>query len=227
MCNKNVEENYWFERPDDFADIYKVKHKYSSKTIVRKFLHDRTRKLSRLLELSKDMSLLDVGCGSGEHILLLADRVKRTIGLDISLKMLLMAKNDLERVNKNRNWALLNGDAGVLPFADNSFGCVISVGLLDYVDSCEEVMEEWYRVLQNGGLIIFTLPKRPSVFSLLRTRFGNMIKRLIFKLPLVKNVMNRKDLLDLMRSSGFICESMDSVWTAMWIIKARKKHNSM
>ena len=219
---KNKHTNYWTNNADLFAEIYEKKSFFSKQWIVNKFLKTRTSKLLKILELSPEMSLLDAGCGSGVHMVIFCEKVSKVVGVDVSRKMIDLAEKILAQEAGSENWELKCCEAENLPFLESSFDCIISMGLLDYVQSIEKVLTEWARVLKPEGSIVFSVPKSPSIFSPLRSRIGNWIKKRIFNLPPIINVLKKKKLLTILESLGYRLEFIDSIWTAMWIIKVRK-----
>ena len=220
--SKNKYTNYWANNADLFAEIYEKKSFFSKQWIVNKFLQTRTSKLLKNLELSPEMSLLDAGCGSGVHMVIICEKVSKVVGVDVSRKMIDLAEKILTQEASLENWELKCCEAENLPFLKSSFDCIISMGLLDYVQSIEKVLKEWARVLKTEGTIVFTVPKNPSIFSPLRSKIGNWIKKRMFNLPPIINVLNKKELLTILESVGYSLEFIDSIWTAMWIIKVRK-----
>lgn len=94
--------------------------------------------------------LLDVGCGTG---LLLAEmewRADEAFGVDLSAGMLEIAKRRCRRAK------LVQADAEHLPFADETFDCVISFTLLQNLSDPPAAVREMARVLKKGGTAIIT-----------------------------------------------------------------------
>lgn len=212
-------DSHWKQRPESFAAFYRKPFSLSPAAIVARFLDARTDALEALMDCRAKDKILDIGCGSGVHMLRFLDRAAHVTGVDYSQAMLTLARNALERTART-NWELHCADAAHLPFEDGSFDTVIGMGLLDYVPSPADVLTEIARVLKHGGEAILTIPKSPSIFSLLRTRFGNFIKRSLFRLPPVGNVQTRASLEKLMEETGFETRELRPIWTAMWMVKA-------
>lgn len=212
--------DYWKKSADSFARFYK-KSGISPASFVSSFLEKRTKLLQDLIKVSKKDSVLDMGCGSGVHMKFLAPQCQKIVGQDISPGMVNLAKRELSNLSQ-RNWKVVLGDAEKLPFKKNEFDIVIAMGLLDYVSSWEKVVKGVFRVLKKGGTFVCTIPKSPSLFSFLRTSWGNMLKKNLFSLPAVKNIVKQKDLEKVLIKSGFNIQKISSVWTTMWIVKAKK-----
>lgn len=212
-------KTYWISSSSEFSNIYK-KNGSLFRNIVKSFLDSRTDILLKLLKVKKDDIILDLGCGSGIHMQLLSPKCKKIVGLDISKEMTTKARSLLKK-QKINNWELITRPADNTKLPANSFDKIIALGLLDYVSSPNKILKECARIIKNNGEILFTLPKKPSLFFFLRTKTGNKIKKLIFNLPPVDNILNKKQLIELTKKSGFRILKICSVWTTMWVIKAK------
>jgi len=83
----------------------------------------------------------------------------KAIGLDISKNMLEYAKKKRKGLN------LILGDAHLLPFRDESFHLVVSIGLMEYVQK-DIVLKEIARTMKKGGLLIMVAPNKYSAYGL-------------------------------------------------------------
>jgi malonyl-CoA O-methyltransferase len=98
-----------------------------------------------------DLTVLDLGSGTGFFTDLLASSYKQVKGLDISNKMLNFAKD-----NRNKNIHWLEGDAHKIPLQDNSIDFIYSNLVIQWFDPLDTAVKEIFRVLKPGGLLIFT-----------------------------------------------------------------------
>ncbi|WP_019028125.1 malonyl-ACP O-methyltransferase BioC [Colwellia piezophila] len=98
-----------------------------------------------------DLTVLDLGSGTGFFTDLLASSYQQVIGLDISTEMLNFAK---EHRNKDILW--LEADAHKIPLKDNSIDFIYSNLVIQWFDPLEQAISEMLRVLKPGGLLIFT-----------------------------------------------------------------------
>ncbi|WP_294237259.1 class I SAM-dependent methyltransferase [Pseudobutyrivibrio sp.] len=111
------------------------------------------------LEKEEYKDLLDCGCGTGPMISLLyeKDSSKKYTGLDITPRMIEVAKNkNLEGVN----WVV--GDCENLPFEENSFDAIICSNSFHHYPNPEKFFKSAKRVLRPGGRLIlqdYTAPK--------------------------------------------------------------------
>lgn len=112
--------------------------------------HERTL---RRLELRPHHCLLDVGCGTGSLLQMIAARYPEVglTGVDACHEMLEMARRKLgDRV------ALFRGQAERLPFADEEFDGVISCSSLHYWHQPLNGLHELARVLKPQGQMVIT-----------------------------------------------------------------------
>lgn len=98
-----------------------------------------------------DLTVLDLGAGTGFFTDLLAGSYNQVIGLDISKEMLKYAK---ECRNENIIW--LEADAHKIPLQDKSIDFIYSNLVIQWCEPLDVAINEMLRVLKPGGLIIFT-----------------------------------------------------------------------
>jgi SAM-dependent methyltransferase len=95
--------------------------------------------------------ILDVGSGFGEFGRAFFED-PADVGLDISQRDLRLSKET------SAYRALVQADARQLPFADASFGTVMSVSVLEHIPGVLPFFAEAYRVLRPGGTLVFSVP---------------------------------------------------------------------
>jgi ubiquinone/menaquinone biosynthesis C-methylase UbiE len=110
------------------------------------------RRAADALRLSRATRLLDVACGPGNFTGQLAQRLPDgglAVGLDISEPMLTRAVLD----NSGPRTCYVRGDAGTLPFGDETFDAVCCFGALYLMPDPFGVAREMVRVLRPGGRV--------------------------------------------------------------------------
>ena len=109
-------------------------------------------------------TVLDIGCGEGRHsIALFVDNYAHTVGIDLSLKDLKIAKErlkDFEIPKDNKaNCYFGVGDICCLPFGDNSYSSVVCSEVLEHLDKPNRGLEELIRVLKPEGILAVSVPR--------------------------------------------------------------------
>lgn len=110
-------------------------------------------------DLLNTKKVLEVGCGQGFLLSLIAPKCKTITGLDLSKNSLLKAKIGTEQIGI-KNVTLVEGDAENLPFANNAFDVVYSIGVLHHTPSTKKAIDEIYRVLKPDGTAIVMLYRK-------------------------------------------------------------------
>jgi ubiquinone/menaquinone biosynthesis C-methylase UbiE len=123
------------------------------------------------LGLRPGQKVLDVGCGGGRHI-----RQTRllpgidAIGLDVGQKETQQTAKMLEELDKlpaqwggsvpdAGRWLAMRGSVYQLPFADESFDCVIISEVLEHLHEDQRALREISRVLKQGGVLAASVPR--------------------------------------------------------------------
>jgi demethylmenaquinone methyltransferase/2-methoxy-6-polyprenyl-1,4-benzoquinol methylase/ArsR family transcriptional regulator len=108
--------------------------------------------------------LLDVGCGAGRMLELLAPRAETAIGVDLSPAMLGVARAQLEKAGlRNVQWR--QGDIYALPVEADTVDFAILHQVLHYLDNPARALREAARALAPGGrlLVVDFAPHRCEI----------------------------------------------------------------
>jgi ubiquinone/menaquinone biosynthesis C-methylase UbiE len=97
-------------------------------------------------------TILDLGTGPGYLPVEIAKRSAtiNVIGVDLSRKLIKMARSNASKEGLADRLAFQSGNAGRLEFADSSFDMVISTGMLHSLKEPVAVLQEIHRVLKAG-----------------------------------------------------------------------------
>jgi len=132
------------------------------------------------IKIGDNLRVLDVGCGTGYTTWGVLSRkdVGEVIGLDMNPVQLNKAVKNLQ--SKKAKLSISRGDAENLPFIDESFDAVISVGAIEYFPDPERVLRELARVANPNGNVVVCGPESAwfSKFALNRVFFTPSTKEL-------------------------------------------------
>lgn len=98
--------------------------------------------------------VVEVCCGRGEIFHILAGRVKRGIGVDVSLNMLEAARAGLDA----KHFLAVQGDATRLPLSECGFDSVFMLGGIHHVNDRLALFSEIRRILRPGGHFVWREP---------------------------------------------------------------------
>jgi ubiquinone/menaquinone biosynthesis C-methylase UbiE len=103
---------------------------------------------------------LDVGSGTGELLRLVrAHYPFRSFGCDYTDKLFSVPGAEIHTVDLNRD---------PLPYSDNRFALVTCIETVEHLENFREVVRGIYRVLQPGGVAVFSTPNILNLRSRLR-----------------------------------------------------------
>jgi SAM-dependent methyltransferase len=131
---KGLEESYWW-------------------FVGRRAILDRV--LDRFAKHSR--RAVDVGCGSGRNMQLLARYSDWVMGLDRSPAALELAAA--------RRLPIACADGHALPLADSSVDLLSALDVIEHLDDDMGALAEFRRILQPGGLLLITVPAYRFLWS--------------------------------------------------------------
>lgn len=117
------------------------------------------RRTFALLNVREGHHLLDVGCGTGDDVRVLAQIVGstgRVVGVDNSETMIAEARKRAEGLNLPVEYRV--GDAHNLDFADNTFGGCRADRVFQHLEDPWQALAEMIRVVRPGARIVVVDP---------------------------------------------------------------------
>ena len=159
-------------------------------------------------------SLLDLGTGTGRMLELFGPQIERGLGLDLSLDMLLMARDRLERAGL-KHCSVRQGDIYDLPLANDSFDVVILHQVLHFLDDGARAIHEAARVLRPGGRLL-VVDFAPHEEEFLREQFAH--RRLGFAPETVTQWMTASGLEPVMHRS-LKPEAGGKIAVSLWLAR--------
>jgi ubiquinone/menaquinone biosynthesis C-methylase UbiE len=183
---------------------------------------------------TKNLVILDIGSGSGNSIFPLLKICSNSfiIASDLSIEMLVLLKQALEKFQKNYHCSLLQLNAEEIEFAPESFDLILGGAILHHLFSPEKTIEGCSKVLKKGGHAIFFEPFEN----------GNIILRIVYeeilnhslqdKLPVeVRNILRALivdfDIRKGRNKSADIYQKIDDKWlfTKQYFLELADKYN--
>ncbi len=130
---------------DQSAEVYDNQYCEEQKAKIESALKD--------FPLERESTVLDVGCGTGVLFPFVADRVKLTVGIDVSFSLLNQAK---KRTKQYCNAALIRADSDSAPFPNETFDTVFAITLLQNTLKPSRTLDEMKRVTKQNSIIVAT-----------------------------------------------------------------------
>ena len=153
--NKDQKQEKIVSMFDEIASTYDMTNRVLSMGIDKSWRKKGCDKTLELLDRNKDLTVLDVACGTGDMLQWWKSRgevagvtFKRFIGVDPSEGMLEVAKEKVDYAE------FIVAKAQDMPVEDNTADILsISYGIRNVVDR-QEAINEFYRVLKPGGMVV-------------------------------------------------------------------------
>jgi ubiquinone/menaquinone biosynthesis C-methylase UbiE len=127
-------------------------NKIAQKYHDERSIFNNEKELDYFIELlPKSGKILDVGCGSGYGARYLVEKGYSVIGVDISEKMLEIAKKNVPEAE------FIEADMTKLTFPDNSFDGIVSLYAIFHVsrEKHKTLFQDLHRMLKKKGILFF------------------------------------------------------------------------
>ena len=134
--------------------------------------------------------LLDVGCGQGRILKLLASRAQRAVGVDIDSNARRLARAELLLAG-TPNTTLRQGNMVALPFNDNEFDTIILDDVLADASNPIATINEALRLLSARGRVILLASIEGNNESTLREHFGEWARAANLRLALPRSIPSK------------------------------------
>ncbi|MBN2294576.1 MAG: methyltransferase domain-containing protein [Pirellulales bacterium] len=115
---------------------------------------------------SPDMSVLDVGCGSGIFSFYLAERTTSVTGIDASTEMLNICQEKKKQAGLN-NVDFLECDIKYLrELLDEKVDLIICSSVLEYLDDLDASLKSLFSLMKNNGVLMISMPNKQSLYRM-------------------------------------------------------------
>lgn len=133
-------------------------------------------------KLLHNKKVLEIGCGQGMVLAFTSKKCKEIIGIDISMNSLKSAQLGIRELDI-KNAKLILSDAENLPFKNESFDVVYSIGVLHHTPDTQRAVDEIFRVLKYRGKVVIMLYRKynPKWLVVVLIRYFSKIVDLIMR----------------------------------------------
>lgn len=152
---------YWLDIYSPAAQVYAIGLVKGRNEVINALIPDGIK------------TVLDIGCGVGDLMLLFSGKAEQVVGLDISETNVRMTSRNLAN-DGIANGSALIGSAEQLPFPNDYFDAVVMADVIEHVRGVALALRECGRVLRPGGLFICTTPR--SLFQKLLQRMDSILR---------------------------------------------------
>ena len=142
------DDGHYLGRPADFSD---------------RIISRRIRLVEEIEGFTdKGLSLLDIGCGNGASMFLLADKMKKCVGIDVTDEHR-AEFNNYKRVNNIENCEFRMVDIVDAPVAEK-FDRIISFEVIEHLPD-ESGVQYYFDSLEDGGILAISVPNKWWIFE--------------------------------------------------------------
>lgn len=176
VTNEDI-KNFWSKNPVCASAV-----PYPLGTTEFFGFYDKLREANESVEFSyavheyKNFSgkkVLDVGCGNGYVLSKYAQEGAEVFGVDMTETGIDLCRNRFKLLKLKGHFYQQNAEE--LPFEDESFDCVCSMGVLHHMLNPEKAVAEIHRVLKKGGRLIVMVYHRDSARYRIRIKLESII----------------------------------------------------
>lgn len=133
--------------------------------VYRKKPFPEVNEIAKEWRKKKFGSVLDIGCGTGRHSILLCKMGFNVVGVDFSKEMIKLAKKNAKKQNLNIKFIV--ADIRYLPFKGKRFNCCLAIAVIHHLKKQrKKALKEIARVARNQVLIsIWNKSQSRFIFS--------------------------------------------------------------
>lgn len=157
----NSVKNKFLRRFWKFIGLYPNKftyHFYYEK--ANSFMAPKMYELTKMFEgvtFRENETILDLGCGEGSLLFMLAKYVKKGVGIDILEHCIKDANLKATELKGKMNTEFHCQKLEEIKFPENSFDKIVSFSVIEHIPNYIEIFEETYNILKPGGQLIISV----------------------------------------------------------------------
>ena len=191
------------------------------------FIHRKSRENTKKY-LKVDDIVLDYGCGTGTTSCELANYVKEIHALDISSKMIEIAKEKAEDSNVE-NVNFIQTDIFDKSYQNESFDIILAFNMLHTISNPQDVIQRIYKLLKPEGLFISITPCLRDKMSFL-VHLQIRLVQILCKIGLIPIPIRRLksiELDELLNNGNFQTIESEKIYkgASSYFIVAKKKNS--
>ena len=179
----------------------KIADKYSKQPIADEKSYQKKLKVTQEY-FKANMEVLEFGCGTGGTAIIHAPFVNHIRAIDISEKMIAIAKGKAEAENIN-NITFEQLTIEQLKVEDNTYDAVLGLSILHLLEDKESAIAKVYSMLKSGGIFVTSTTCMGDTMSWFKL-IGPIGKMLGF-FPLVR-VFTAQHLIESLTTAGFMID---------------------
>jgi SAM-dependent methyltransferase len=168
-----------FVAAENYADSFGFQWQRYARTQLDDAASDQSekdfrRKTGLTPENLKGKLVLDVGCGMGRFADVATRWGAKVVGIDLSAAAEVAARNLADR-----EFVAFQADVFALPFAQESFDYIYSIGVLHHTPNCEQAVKALPQYLKPGGTLAVWLYSSYNRWY----RFSDIYRKVTHRLP--------------------------------------------
>jgi ubiquinone/menaquinone biosynthesis C-methylase UbiE len=178
-----------------------IAKRYARQPVADEAAYQRKLEVTRQ-SLKPDMQLLEFGCGTGSTALVHAPLVRHIRAIDISAKMLAIARSKAE-AGQVENVTFEQAAIDTFTAPDGHFDAVLGLSILHLLADKEAVIAKVHGMLKPGGVFVTSTVCLGDTMAFFR--FIAPVGHFLGLLPLLK-VFTVQDLVDSLSGAGFVID---------------------
>jgi len=151
-------------------DLTTKYEEFGDKTTRKENFQNKRRK-KFTMQFVEGNIILEIGAAEGWMTKELVKKSEIVVSCDIALSYLIRAKST------GINAEFMRIDAHSLPFANNSFDCIVMTEVLEHLYSPYRALEEIHRVLTPNGILVLSTPNNMTLTNFLRHLINKGVKK--------------------------------------------------
>jgi len=169
---------------------------------------------------TRELKVLDIGCGGGYLSEELARKGFQVTGIDPSKETIICAQKHAQDNNLNINY--IHGYAENLPFEPKSFSIILCCDVLEHVSDLKKVIEEISRVLTPGGIFFFETLNRTFVSKIIlkATQEWKSTAFLEPNVHIFNMFIKPKELFELFKNNNLVAKEIKGIFPGINVISA-------